>query len=96
MAFWLDAFLPSSVLGPVDFWAFCLFDINCFSLVDIVIGLCCKSQAGNLGGFVGEFDSVVNSNWKNNSLTQANSKECDMFVIKLPLLLKYGSKIDSL
>ena len=54
-AFWLDFFLPASVLGPVDFWAFCRFAINCFSLVDIVIGLCSKRSVGILGGFGGEF-----------------------------------------
>ncbi len=38
MALRLDAFFPSSVLGPVDVWAFSRLAISCFSVVDIGIG----------------------------------------------------------
>jgi hypothetical protein len=27
---------PSGVLGPVDFWAFCLFAANCFSVATLL------------------------------------------------------------
>lgn len=68
-AFWLDIFLPASVLGPVDFWAFSRLASIFFSLVDIVVGLYIIVSKSILGGFDGEIvkriDRIPPESWNN-------------------------------